>query len=230
MPDDEPSGPASASPNDQPTEIFRQAQPDIVPPVVPPGTAGPTVPPTPPTRDNRALIITVSIIGGVLLIALAILLTILLTRGAGTPAPSPTPSESASPSPSPTPSEEPSPSATPSTPPAASGPAISSFISTNSEVVCNTSAPSPSPQFIGFSWVATNVDQVYFGVDTDDASQAFLFDNLPPSGNTSNFPEGYDPFEYSCPSASQKYTLTVVGSDGTAVSKSVTITNVGDTQ
>ncbi|MFM9878091.1 MAG: hypothetical protein ACKVOG_09665 [Rhodoglobus sp.] len=85
----------------------------------------------------------------------------------------------------------------------------------------------PSPQYISFSWSSSNVDQVFFGVNTNDASQGAFFDNLPPSGDTSNFPPGYDPFEFPCPTESVKYTLTVIG-DGVKVSKSVTVTNIGD--
>jgi hypothetical protein len=86
------------------------------------------------------------------------------------------------------------------------------------------------PAYVSFSWSASNVNQVFFGIDTNDASAAPFFDNLPPSGDTSDFPSGYDPFQYGCYSASHKYTLTVIGSDGSKVSKSITITNTGDVQ
>ena len=227
MSDETPTQRFDATP-DAPTERFDQT-PGA-------GTAGGSVaPPTSPDRSRRLLIILASV-GGALLLGVLILLVVLLTRGSAdaptglssettTASASPTPTESTAPSPTPTPSETQEPP-----PPPDTGAKINSFTASNSEVLCNTQAPSPSPQYITFSWSSSNVDRVYFGINTNDASQGALFDNLPPTGDASNFPDGYYPFEYPCPSASTKFTLTVVGSDGSKTSKSVTITNTGDTQ
>ena len=223
MSDDTPTQKFDAA-GDAPTERMTQADSDS-------GEA-------PAGRSRRTLIILASI-GGALLLAVLILLVVLLSRGSGepvalptntesesaTPSASPTPSESASPSPTPTETEEAPP---PPTEPA--GPTINSFTTANDEVICNTQAPNPSAQYITFSWSTSDVSEVYFGVNTNDASQGAFFDNLPPSGDTTDFPPGYYPFEYPCPSASTKYTLTVVDSDGLKASKSIVITNVGDTQ
>ncbi len=224
MSDDTPTQKFDAA-GDAPTERMAQAEAD--------SDAA-----TPPGRSRRTLIILASV-GGALLLAVLILLVVLLTRGSGdpvafptntstesaTPTATPTASESASPTPTPTETEE-----APPPPPQPTGPTINSFTTANDEVICNTQAPNPASQYISFSWSTSNVSEVYFGVNTNDASQGAFFENLPPSGNTSDFPPGYDPFEYPCPSASTKYTLTVVDSDGLKASKSITITNVGDTQ
>ena len=204
--------------------------------------------PTQPAK-SKALLITLISVGGALLIAIIVLLVVLLTSGAGgaadalpTPSssdvslsPTPSPSESAeespTPEPSPTETEEEAEPAPP--PPPSNDPTINSFTinnSTHPTVLCNTNAPNPSSQFLLVKWSSSNVDQVYFGVGTNDASAGPLFENLPPSGNSSDdFEAGYNngAYEFPCPTASQKYTLTVVG-DGKKVSKSVTVTNDGD--
>ena len=227
--------------DDTPTQKFDQ-----------PGADAPTEviggPPAPPAEGSaaatasgdpksRRLIIILASIGGALLLAVLILLIVLLTQGSGVPTPGPTPTGSATasptPTPSPTPTKAPTPTPTPTptktadpTPPDNSA-RINRFEVGNDEVFCNTSAPVPSPQYLDFSWSSSNVDQVFFGVNTNDASQGYLFNNLPPSGDTSNFPAGYDPFEFPCPTDSVKYTLTVIGG-GEKVSKSIVVTNIGD--
>ena len=192
-----------------------------------------------PAGRSRRMVIILASIGGALLLAVLILLVVVLTRGSGDPValptdtatesstPSATPSESASSTPTPTQTE--TEAAPPPPPPPTAGPTINSFTTANDEVLCNTQAPNPSSQYISFSWSTSDVSEVYFGVNTNDASQGFFFNNLPPSGDTSDFPPGYDPFQYPCPTESTKYTLTVVDSDGLKASKSITITNVGDT-
>ena len=227
--------------DDTPTQKFDQPGADAPTEVI----GGPPAPPADGSAaataagdpKSRRLIIILASIGGALLLAVLILLIVLLTQGSRVPTPGPTPTGSASgsptPTPSPTPSKTPTPTPTPTPtktvdpPPPDNSARINSFTVGNDEVFCNTSAPVPSPQYISFSWSASNVDQVFFGVNTKDASQGFLFNNLPPSGDTSNFPAGYDPFEFPCPTDSVEYTLTVIGG-GKKVSESVTVTNVGD--
>jgi hypothetical protein len=86
-------------------------------------------------------------------------------------------------------------------------------------------------QHLLVKWSTSNVDRVYFGINTNDASTGAFFENLPPTGNSDDdFDDGYNngDFVFPCPGTeSQKYTLTVIG-DGKKVSKSVTVTNNGD--
>ena len=190
-------------------------------------------------KRSRTLVLVLSIVGGILLIAIIVLLALLFSRGLGGPASNPgaNPSDSASPSDSPraSPSETPSetPSASPSESPSAPQPpsnttAIDLFTVSPKVVLCNTSAPITPHLYIKFTWKSTNVNQVGFGVSTDNALSGGMGWNLPPSGNSDDdFPPGTTPYEFPCPSASQTYTLTVSGPDGT-FSKKVTVTNNGD--
>ena len=188
-------------------------------------------------KKSRALMIALIIVGAVLLIAIIILIVVLATRGSGSPSAGPststassTPSDTPSATPSATAAPTPTPNQTVAPAPPSNAPVINSFQSGSSSVLCNESAPAGDHQPISFSWNSSNVDQVYFGVNTNDASTASLFSNLPPSGNSNDdFPDGYNhgDYEYPCTAASTKFTLTVVG-NGQKVSKSVTIVNHGD--
>lgn len=190
-------------------------------------------------RKSRAWIFALAGFGAALLIAVVVLLVVLLSGDDSTSDPTPTPSitqsatPSATPSPSvtasstPTSAAPPTPTAAPPAPPS-NDTRINTFSVSDTTVFCNESSPVDSHQFIAFSWNTSNVNRVYFGVNTNDASAGPFFDNLPPSGNSQNdFPAGYTDFEYPCPTDSVKYTLTVVGPTG-KVSKSVTVTNTGD--
>lgn len=183
-------------------------------------------------QKSRGLTIGLIIAGALLLIMLIVLLVIFLGKGSGepqtigTPAPTTTadPTESATPTPEPTETEAPP-------PPPPAGPTISSFTVSNDTVFCNTQSPTPSHQYIAFSWATSGSTQVYFGVDTNDASTNAFFDNLPQTGDSqSDFPAGYNDYEYNCPSASHTYTLTVVDGSGHKQSRTVTVVNEGDTQ
>lgn len=201
-------------------------------------TAAPGNQDEPEEKKNRALMIALIIVGAVLLIAIIILVIVLFARGSGTPTAdqsttaSGTPSASPSATPSSSPSASPTPTATTAPPPPPSNdPVINSFASGSSSVLCNESAPQGDHQPISFTWSTSKAATVYFGVDTDDASEASLFSNLPPSGNSNDdFPDGYNhgAYEYPCTALSTKFTLTVVGDNGHKVSKSVTIVNHGD--
>lgn len=193
-------------------------------------------------RKSRKLVIVLVSIGGVLLLAVLIVMVILLMRGNGAPVVLPaTPSPSGSPSPTPTVTPAPTqttvpppqPPQSPQPPPLPSTDArIDSFSTGTTEVRCNTNAPGgPFPIYLNISWSSSNADRAYFGVDGgDDASAGPLFDNLPPSGDSSNFPSSYYPFVYGCPQVSHKYTLTVIGSNGSKDSRSIIVRNVGDTE
>lgn len=192
-------------------------------------------------RKSRRLILILGIIGAVLLLILILLLVLLLTRPSGTvtPTSSPTPtatgSASASPTPtrtqtataSPTPTPTPTPTQTAAPPPPPSND-VTLNIGGTSELFCNTQAPNPPDYTLYFEWSTQNAAQVYFGVDTNDASSSALHPNLPPNGNSqADFPY---PIAFPCPDVSHKYTFTAVGSNGSKVSKSITVTNKGDTQ
>ncbi|CAN5287549.1 hypothetical protein BH11ACT3_BH11ACT3_15500 [soil metagenome] len=191
-------------------------------------------------KKSRGLLIGLIIAGALLLIAIVVLVVFLVGRASGQPqagettTPSATPSASATPSTTPTATPTPTPTPTedapPPPPPPSTAPTLQ-FTTTNTQVLCNASAPAGSHQYIGFSWKSSNVNQVFFGVDTNDASAGAFFSNLPPSGTSTNdFPEGFnhDTFEYACGTAKHTYTMTVVGTNGQKVSKTVTIKNNGD--
>lgn len=193
--------------------------------------------PRPEDRTSRRLIIILSIIGGVLLLALIAVLVVLLTRGSGTPVAPPTASTSVTPTadaatptsstpsatPSATPSTEPGPPAPPPPPPPSTDPAVDSFTINPGIVDCS----GKTAVVITLQWSTSNANAVYFGVDTPDASVGpFFGDSLPASGNSTNdFPSSYRPFEYTCGNGSHVYTITAVSADGTKKdSTSVTVT------
>ncbi len=217
---------------DTPTERFTPPAPVADAAVV-------TSPPQGDHRKPRKFFIWIAVVGGLLVIALVIFLTLLVSRGMGnnddlvaTPSVSASATPSASSSPTDTPTETPSasPSTPPPPPPPSTDPTITTFTPTTTTVRCNTESPVLFPSPLGFKWITTNAEAVYFGVDTDDASAAPYFTDLPPSGNSGvDFPDGYKHFEYNCPYASYKYTLTVVGTDGKKASKTITVVNNGDT-
>ena len=194
-------------------------------------------------KKNRALMIALIIVGAVLLIAIIILVVVLAARGSGSPQADTTTSASQSSTPSDTPSTTPSatptvtaaptptPTVAPPPPPPSNNAKINSFKSGSTSVLCNTSAPEGDHQPISFSWSTSKAAKVYFGVDTNDASTASLFDNLPASGNSNDdFPDGYNhgTYEYPCTALKTTFTLTVVGDNGSKQSKTLTIVNKGD--
>jgi hypothetical protein len=222
-----------------PTEPFSQSagMPPATPPTTPPGTPGSNEP------KSRRPLITLLVIGGIVLVAILVTVGIFVGRGMSGTQASATSSPTLFATPTPTPSAAPVHSATPaptsgsstrhttapSTP--SNAPAIQVFLvnnSTNPVVYCNTQAPNPPEIDLTFKWASTNVSEVYFGVNTNDASEGPYFSNLPPSGDNSDFPQGNQTFAYQCPQEQSEYTLTVVNSHGTKVSRSVTVLNKGD--
>jgi cytoskeletal protein RodZ len=223
MSDDTPTQRFDAT--DTPTEM-------LVPPSEPPadGAAGAAS----ADKSKRTLIILLAV-GGALLLAVLILLIVLLTRPTGTPpAPTPTPTESsATPTASPTPTETPTATPTPTpTPTATAAPPapdnstrVTAFTVTSDEIFCNASAPVTPSYELGFTWTSANGSKAYFGVNTNDASSGAFFSDLPASGSSADFEY---PVDYPCPTPETKYTITVVGPDGSKSSKSVIVTNIGD--
>jgi flagellar basal body-associated protein FliL len=192
-------------------------------------------------QKSKGLLIGLIIAGALLLVAIVVLV-FFLGRAAGSPGtpgvigtespapivsdtPSAAPSETPSATPEPEPTEEPEEPAQPPQPPATTV-TVDKFKVDTPTVFCGKNGQ-PDDIDLFFSWATSNGERVYFGVNTNDASQAPFFDNLPLDGDTgSNFPSGYSPFQYSCGNQSLKYTITVVDGSGHKASKSVTVTDV----
>lgn len=186
----------------------------------------------PEERKSRRLIVILAVIGGVLLLALLIALIVLLTRNStpgALPTPSPSPTVSASPTPSvtptTTPTATPTPSPTPTKQPPSNDVKVTGFAAATTSQ-CNSKTG--NPVYMDISWSSDNGIVAYFGVNTDDAQSNGMGWTLPPSGNQNDFPNGYVPYEFQCGNASQKYTITIVGTNGSKQSKSVTVVNTGD--
>jgi hypothetical protein len=184
-------------------------------------------------QRSKGLLVGLIAAGALLLVALIVIVFVLLggTRGenplAGqTSSPSAVPSESVTPEPTPTEPED-----EPDDPPSTT-PQIDSFSVSPSSWACNTSAPVPAPDpQLSFSWSTTNASHVYFGVGaTNDAEQNGMgWEDLPVDGSEGDFPGGMD-FTFNCPVESQSYTITATDDRGNRVSRTVTVTNTGDTQ
>lgn len=201
------------------------------------GTPGPVefgdpIPPTDgpgrPTRPDderkpRGLLIALIVAGVLLAIALIVLIVVLTSRSddptvVDSPTPSVTPSAVETPSASPTPSTTLTATTAPA-PPAASAPAVSYFTTGATTVSCPSTS---SAVTLDIGWSTSGGNQVFFGVDTDDASTGFLYDGLPATGTSGDFPDS--PFQYTCSSPSHVYTITVVDSGtGEKSSESITV-------
>ena len=182
-------------------------------------------------KKSRGLLIGLIIAGALLLAVVIAIIFVLLPRGDGDPlatsTQTPAPSETPTATPTPTPTE----TQAPEQPQQPAGPAVDTFTVSNQSVLCNTQSPVPSHQYIAFSWNTSGASQIFFGVDTNDASTNAFFSNLPPNGTSQNdFPAGYTDYEYNCPAASHTYTLTVIDGSGHKDSQTVTVVNDGDTQ
>lgn len=188
-------------------------------------------------QKSRGLMIGLIAAGALLLIAIIVLVVVLLPKGsgdpvvAGTDTPEPSTSASATPeaseTPTPTPSatEEPEQPQQPPQPPPATGAAFSTF-SPKTQVSCSKGGPdfTPDPPSIQISWATVRADSAWIVQGTSDAADSG-FMQIPLNGNESNFQYT---LQFPCFQANTKYTITLVGSDGKHVSKSWTVTNVGD--
>lgn len=209
MSDDTPTQAFDPHAADAPTERF--AQPTA------PNTGG--TPPKNPEKKSKTMIIALSIIGGLLLIAVIVLLTLLFARGfGGPPAPTPdvsaSPSVSAGPSPSASPSSSPSPSTEPSTapaPPPPTGPTFATFTAP-SAATCTDANPTSQ---ITFSWSSADAVKAWFGVHTTNAKAA-PFEEVPTTATYT--------FDYQCGNDSEFYTVTLEDASGNLTHKTVTIT------
>lgn len=191
-------------------------------------------------RKSRKLIIILASIGGALLIAVIVILIMLLTKNNGTPGAMPTSSSSSSASPTPsasasaTPSASPTPTPTPTQdapppppPPPSTDVSIDSF---TGETTSECSSQTQNRVNMLIEWESTNGVAAYFAVgDVNDAETNGMGWTLPPSGNSNDFPSGYVPYEFQCGNASNTYTLTVVGTNGSRDTRTITVENTGDT-
>ena len=178
-------------------------------------------------KKSRGLMIALIALGALLLIALIILLIVLLGGNgkpvaAGTNSPTPT-SASPTPSATPTPTVTPTPTATtpppPPPPPPSTKPAITGYSISPSKLDCSNGTPN-----LSIHWSSVNGKNAYFGVNTNDAMTGGMGWILPPSGSDANFPSGYHPYQALCGNTSTEYTITILGNDGSKVSKKFTVT------
>jgi hypothetical protein len=201
--------------DDVPTQRFEQ------PPARPDGSGTPQEP-----KRSRALLITLIVVGAVLLVAIIVILVLLLNRRSGgdtvaTSSPTPTVTHSATPSSTPSPTTS---TSTGPTPPPAPALTINSFSVGSPTVACDNRTGNPIP--MSFTWTSTNGSQAFFGVNTTDAQSGGMGWNLPPSGSSTDFPQEYD---YPCYNAQTSFTITVVDAAGDKQSKTLIVTNTGDT-
>ena len=176
-----------------------------------------------PQKKPRGLLIALIAVGALILIALIILLIVLLGGNGkpvavGTTTPSPTASQT------PTPTTAPTPTATPTTPPPpppppSTSPAITAYTISPAKLDCSGSTPN-----LSIHWTSVNGTHAYFGVNTADAMTGGMGWVLPPTGSDADFPDGYRPYPALCGNDSTEYTITILGNDGTKVSKKFTVT------
>ncbi|HEY4224975.1 MAG TPA: hypothetical protein VGM70_04105 [Pseudolysinimonas sp.] len=177
-----------------------------------------------PEKRSRGLMIALIAIGAAILVVIIILLIVLLGRSGqpaavGTKTPKPTTS-SASPTPSATPTPTPTPTTTtPPPPPPSTSPSISSYTISPKTLDCSGGTPN-----LSIHWASVNGLHAYFGVNADDAMTMGMGWVLPPTGSDADFPDGYHPYPALCGNDSTEYTITILGTDGTKVSKKFTVT------
>lgn len=185
------------------------------------------------SANSRTALIVVSIIAGILLLAVTVLLTLFLSGLGKTdeqPAPSldPSPSASVEPSESPSasaepegeasaaPSEQPTetttPPAPPPPPPPATGPVFTAFSPANNKSVGCSSSGDSVP--VTFTWTSTGANEAAFGVGTTDAFAGPLETGLPASGSYT--------WNYQCGNATQLYTVSIKGASG-QTNKTITL-------
>lgn len=180
-------------------------------------------------KKSRGLMIALIAIGALLLIGLIIVLIILLGRngtpvavGTTTPTASASPTSSETPSATPTPTTTPAPTptaTTPPPPPPSTKPSITGYSISPGKIDCSNGTPN-----LSIHWSSVNGKHAYFGVNTDDAMTGGMGWVLPPSGSDADFPDGYHPYQALCGNQSTEYTITILGNDGSKVSKKFTVT------
>jgi hypothetical protein len=181
-------------------------------------------------KKSRGLMIALIAVGALLLIGLIILLVILLggngtPTAAGTTSPTPTVTDTSSQSASATSVATPDTTVTPTTapppppPPPSTKPSITGYTISPGQLDCSNGTPN-----LSIHWKSVNGKHAYFGVNTSDAMAAGMGWVLPPNGSDADFPDGYHPFAALCGNESTEYTITILGNDGSKVSKQFTVT------
>jgi hypothetical protein len=179
-------------------------------------------------KKSNGLMIALIAIGAILLIGLIILLIVLLgNNGKPVAVDTTTPSASPSETPTPTPTATDTPTSTPTAtqtvapppPPPSTNPSITSYSISPSKLDCSGETPN-----LSIHWKSVNGAHAYFGVNTNDAMTGGMGWVLPPTGSDADFPDGYHPFQALCGNDSTEYTITILGNDGTKVSKKFTVT------
>jgi hypothetical protein len=183
----------------------------------------------PEEKKSRGLMIALIAIGALLLIALIILLIVLLGGNgkpvaASTTSPTASASETPTATATPTATVTPTPTVTPTTPPPpppppSTKPAITGYSISPSKLDCSQGTPN-----LSIHWTSVNGKNAYFGVNTNDAMTGGMGWVLPPSGSDADFPDGYHPYPALCGNDSTEYTITILGNDGSKVSKKFTVT------
>lgn len=180
-----------------------------------------------PPKNNRVLIILITVIGA-LLLALIALIFFMLGQGAnGDREPvgldsSASPSASVSETPSASPSESPSGQAAP---PADTSPRFTSF-SAPTTVTCDAGDEDnqpPKPEIM-VSWASANAVEAWYSPGNQDAKNKNYM-QIPLSGNQGNLD---DEHLFPCfdQGPSRDYTITLVGAGGEHVSKTWTVTDL----
>ncbi|HEU0205293.1 MAG TPA: hypothetical protein VFQ74_01205 [Pseudolysinimonas sp.] len=164
-------------------------------------------------------------LGALLLIGLIIVLIVLLGRdGTPTAVGTTSPSASGPASQTATASATPTVTTTPTTttappPPPSTTPSITGYTISPSTLDCSNGTPD-----LSIHWTSANGKNAYFGVNTDDAMTGGMGWVLPPNGSDADFPDGYHPYQALCSNDSTEYTLTILGNDGSKVSKKFPVT------
>jgi hypothetical protein len=188
-----------------------------------------------PVAKRNPLLYLLIGIGALLLIALVTVIVLMLNRGTGQPVAAVGPDSSRSATPSPDSSNLPSasasavqsaaPSAKPTNaapPPADTKPGFTSFVVPTKESGCSSGPNFSNTPTIKVSWKTKNAESVWFVQGTDDAANSGYL-KVPNNGNQDNFQYGAPDFP--CNEKSATYTLTIVGTDGSHLSKHWTVKN-----
>jgi hypothetical protein len=189
------------------------------------------VPAEPEAKRRRGLLYSLLGVAALLIIGLVVLVVALLGKGSGqlVAAESPSPSASLSPAPSAsseaseTPSAAPSPSPNQTNaapPPPSTKPKFTSFQAPNAENGCGAGPYVSYNPPVKVKWATANADSVWFVEGTSDAVNSH-FKKGPASGNQDNFQGG--PASFGCDGQTHTYTLTILGKDGSHVSKHWTV-------
>lgn len=182
-------------------------------------------------EKSKPIVLILSIVGTLFLLVIVALLVILFSRGSGDTTIYPTNSATPSVSPSMTPSATPSatqssgPSGSPESPPEATAPRFTQ-LNVPSSQMCSAGGPgvAPTRPTVTVSWSTAGAVEAWFINGTDDAKDSG-FMQIPLSGDQGDFPNEQT---VECSDGSNVYTITLVGPDGTHVSKSWTVAITGD--